>query len=97
MDQVDYGYIENNGFTIYNQCFQRYIDARFTLKKPKAEWSILVTKTETVFDFLVEEGNRRGFDVDSILEIPTSTGLTCFHIASRCSKKISDYIGSFQK
>ena len=78
--------------TIYRQCFQRYIDARFTLNRPEAEWKKLVTKTETVFEFLVEEGNKRGFNVDLILEIPHSTGETCFNVASRCSKKITDYI-----
>ena len=41
---------------------------------------------------MVEEGNKRGFNVDSILEIPTSTGGTCFAIASQCSKKIMKYI-----
>ena len=92
MDQVDFGYVGRNGFTIYSRCFQRYIDARFDLKKPEAEWKKLVSKTETVFDFLVEEGNKRGFDVDSILEIPTSSGGTCFSVASQCSRKIMDYI-----
>ena len=41
---------------------------------------------------MVEEGNKRGFNVDEILEIPTSTGGTCFAIASQCSKKIMKYI-----
>ena len=92
MDQVDFGYVDKDGWTIYIICFQIYIDARFDLKRPEAEWKNLVSKTETVFDFLVKEGNERGFDVDSILEIPTSTGETCFRIASQCSKKIMDYI-----
>ena len=92
IDQVDFDYVGKSESTIYRQCFQRYINARWTLKKPEAEWRKLVTKTETVFDFLVEEGNKRGFNVDSILEIPSSTGSTCFSIASRCSKKIMDYI-----
>ena len=92
MDQVDFGYVGRRGLTIYRQCFQRYINDRWTLKKPEAEWRKLVSKTETVFDFLVEEGNKRGFNVDSILEIPTSNGDTCFIVASKCSKKIMDYM-----
>ena len=92
MDQVDFGYVGKNGYTIYNQCFQTYLNARFALKRPETEWKKLVTKTEKVFDYLVEEGNKDGFDVDSILEIPTSDGSTCFGYASRCSRKISDYI-----
>ena len=92
MQQVDLGYVGIDGTTIYRQCFQTYIDARFALKRPKAEWKKMVSKTETVFDFLVEEGNKRGFDIDSILEIPSSTGSTCFNIASQCSKKIMQYI-----
>jgi len=62
------------------------------LKRPEAEWKKLISKTEIVFDFLVEEGNKRGFNVDSILEIPSSNGSTCFNIASQCSKKIMNYI-----
>ena len=92
MDQVDFGYVGKDGLTIYNICFQRYIKARFILKRPEAEWKILVKKTETVFDYLVEEGNKRGFEMYSILEIPTSNGTTCFALASQCSKKISKYI-----
>ena len=92
MDEVDFGYVGKEESTIYNQCFQRYIDARFTLKKPQAELKKLVSKTEIVFDFLVEEGNKRGFNVDEILEIPDSLGGTCFAIASQCSKKIMKYI-----
>ena len=61
------------------------------MKKPEAECKKLMSKTETVFDFLVEEGNKRGFDVDNILEIPSSSGSTCFSVASRYSKKISEY------
>ena len=92
MDRIDFGYIGKNGASIYISCFQPYAQARFVLKKSESEWKNLVAKTETVFHFLVEEGNKRGFDVDSILEIPTSTGSTCFNIASGCSKKISTYI-----
>ena len=59
MEQVDFGYVGRDGNTIYRKCFQRYINARFALKVPEADWKKLVTKTETVFDFLVEEGNKR--------------------------------------
>ena len=92
MEQVDFGYVGRNGFTIYNQCFQKYIEARFTLKRPEAKWKKMVSKTETVFDVLVKEGNKRGSNVDEILEIPTSSGSTCFDIASQCSWKIMKYI-----
>jgi len=91
LDQVDFDYVGRAGLTIYSRCFQRYIEARFILQRPEVEWKKLVTKTETVFDFLVEEGNKRGFNVDSTLEIPSSTGDTCFRNASQCSKKISEY------
>ena len=74
MDQVDFRYVGGDRFTIYRNCFQRYINARWTLKKPEAEWKKLVSKTETVFYFLVEEGNKRGFDVDSIFEIQNILG-----------------------
>ena len=88
MDQVDFGYVGRNGLTIYRQCFQRYINARFTLNRPEAEWKKLVSKTETVFNFLIEEGNKRGYDVDSILEIPDSTGETCFTAVARLGCKL---------
>ena len=92
MDQVDFGYVGGPGSTIssFYNCFKRYINARYSLKRP--DLKKLVTRTETVFYFLVEEGDKRGFDVDSILEIPDSIGQTCFTIASQCSTKISKYI-----
>ena len=92
MDQVDFGYVGSNEFTIYNRCFQRYINTRFSVNRPQAEWEKLVTETEKLFDFLVKEGTKREFDVDSILEIPSSNGSTCFNIASGCSEKIASYI-----
>ena len=94
MDQIDFGYVGRNGYTIYRSCFMRYLIARIDLKRPEADCSmkILLSKTETVFEYLVNEGNKYGFDVDSILEIPSSIGETCFYIASRYSEKISNYI-----
>ena len=62
------------------------------MKKPKSEWSKVVTETEVVFDFLVVQGLNNDCDVDLILEIPTSTGETCFDLASRCSFAICDFI-----
>ena len=92
MKKVDFAYVHNDGSTIYRMCFQKYIDKRFPLKKSKAEWAKLVPRTEEVFDFLVAEGRKNGFDVDSILQIPDSSGLSCFIIASQCSEKICKYI-----
>ena len=92
MGEIDFGYVGTRGFTIYSRCFQKYIIARFISKRPESEWEKLVSKTETVFYFLVEEGNKRGFDVNSTLEIPTSDGSTCFGFASQCSSKIAEYI-----
>ena len=92
MDQVEFGYVGSNGFTIYNHCFQRYMNARYLCKRPEDEWKKLVAKTEIVFDVLVKEGIKHGFDVNSILEIPSSTGSTCFEVASQCSEKIANYI-----
>ena len=92
MAQVDFGYVNKDGFTIYRMCFQKYLMARYVLQKPESEWKELVLKTEEVFDYLVAEGRKYRFDVDSILEIPISTGNTCFGIASVSSKKICEYI-----
>ena len=92
MEEVDFGYVGRDGCTIYRQCFLRYLYARFVLKRPEADWSKVVKDTEKVFWYLVEQGTKYGFNVDSILEIPDSTGDTCFSIASRCSEKISKYI-----
>ena len=62
------------------------------MKRSEAEWQKVVSKTETVFYFLVEEGTQRGFEVNEILEIPDSNGQTCFFIASQCSRKILEDI-----
>ena len=92
MDEVDFGYVDKNKFTIYLACFQKHVFARTIWKRSEAECETLISKIENVFEFLVEEGNKQGFDVDSILEIPSSTGLTCFSVASGNSKQISEYI-----
>ena len=92
MDRVDFGYVGDNGFTIYRSCFQKYLKARYVLKRPEVEWSRLVVETENVFEYLVEQGQKYGYNVDSILEIPDANGTTCFSIVSECSEKISNYI-----
>ena len=92
MDQVNFDYVGQDGSTIYSNCFQRYLYSRHLLKRPEADWSLLVSKTELVFDYLVQEGNRVGFDVDSVLEIPSSLGETCFAAAVGTNKKISNYM-----
>ena len=95
MSQVDFGYVDTTGSTIYSACLQIYVAARNRSKqmeKSKEEWLELITKTEAVFEFLVEQGNKNGFNVDSILEIPDVSGQTCFSIASEFSKKICNYI-----
>ena len=91
MRQVDFGYVTFDGFTIYSNCFQKYLK-RFMLEISESDWAQLVTETEAVFEFLVEQGIDYGYDIDSILEIPNSTGETCFSIASNCSEKISNFI-----
>ena len=82
VEQVDFGYVGKNGSTIYRTYFQKYLISRYRLGRPKSEWSKLVQQTETVFDFLVDQGINNGYDVDAILEIPDSAGGTCFSIAS---------------
>ena len=92
IDQVDFGCVERkNGVTIYRRCFEKYLNSRFLLKKSKAEWSNVLIDTEKLFNFLVEEGFKNGYNVNLILEKPDLTGLTCFGIASDCSIKISSY------
>ena len=88
MDRVDFGYVGDDGFTIYRQCFEKYLRSRFVLKKPESEWSKIGTETEDLFENLVAMGIKNGYDVNSILEIPDSRGDTCFDIASRFSDKI---------
>jgi len=88
MEQVNFGYVGDDGFTIYRQCFEKYIRSRFVLKRPKSEWSKIVTETEVLFENLVAIGIENGYDVNSILERPDLRGETCFDIASRFSDKI---------
>ena len=91
MEHVDFGYVDNDGLTIYRRCFQKYIRSRYILQRPEAEWSNLVKETETAFHFLLEKGHKNGFNVDFILEMPDSYGSTCFLIASDCSERLSFY------
>ena len=85
MRKVDFDYLGEHGYTIYNACFQKHL-------RLKSNDSKLVLQTEAVFDFLVEHGIKNGYNVDSILEIPSAIGDTCFQLASQYSKKISNYI-----
>ena len=92
MERVDFDYVGRDGCTIYRTCFERYLNARMVQKRSKDDWSKLVVQTEEIFDFLIQQGNKNGFDVNSILEIPTSNGSTCFSVAVQFSHKISKYI-----
>ena len=78
--------------TIYSQCSRLLLACRSSQDKTEAKCLSLISKVETVFHFLVEEGTKRGFDVDSILEIPSIDGTTCFSYASGFSEKISKTI-----
>ena len=93
MKQVKFDYVDQkDGFTIYSKCLQRSVEARWKLKNVD-EWKRLVPETEKVFDFLIEEGDKRGFDVGDILEITNLSGDSCFSIASKLeNKKIMESI-----
>ena len=56
---VDFGYVGNNGETIYMACFQRYLNSRISLQKSKADWAKLIVKTEDVFNYLVKKGEKK--------------------------------------
>ena len=94
MDEMDFGFIDKDGVTIYRICFTRYLNARWTLKKPKEEWSKLVPKVEETFFWLVEQGQKRlGIEgVNEIIQRPNSSGSTCFLILTGCSPKIAKFI-----
>ena len=94
MDDIDFGVIDKNGFTIYRICFARFVNARSTLRKPKEEWSKLVPKVEETFFSLVEQGKKKLEieGVNKIIQRPDSAGFTCFRIATRCSPKIAKFL-----
>ena len=92
MEQVNFDYVGDDGFTIYRQCFEKYTRSRFLLKRQESQWSKLVTETEVFFEILVAMGIKHGYNVNSILEIPDQRGETCFDIASRFSDKICNNI-----
>ena len=90
MSQVDFDYIGKGGLTIYTICFKKYIDARF--KRTEAECFKLVKEIEEVFEFLFGQGNKNGFNIESILQMPDASGSTCFDLASQSSEKICNFI-----
>ena len=94
MDDIDLGFIDKDGATIYRVCFEKYLNARWTLEKPKEKWSKLVPKVEETFFWLVEQGQKKlGIEaVNEIIQRPDSNGDTCFSNAGRCSSKISKFI-----
>ena len=91
MEQVNFGYVGHDGFTIYRQCLE-YTRSRILLKKTESELSEIVTQTETLFEILVAMAIKNGYNVDAILKKPDLRGETCFDIASRFSEKISNNI-----
>ena len=94
MDDIDLGFIDKNGCTIYRICFNGYLGARWALKKPEEKWSKLVSKVEETFFWLVEQGQQKlGIEsVNQIIQRPSSDGSTCFSIATQCSPKIAKFI-----
>ena len=55
-------------------------------------WLKLKPKIEARFKLLVAEANKNNFNINAIIEQPTTTGETCFRIASDFSHSISQYI-----
>ena len=94
MNEIDFGFIGNGGFTIYRTSFNKYIIARFVLKKSEEDRSKLIPKVEETFFWLVEESQKRlGIKaVNEIIQIPSSSGSTCFEVATACSPKIMKFI-----
>ena len=92
LDEVDFGSIGEGGMTVFCLCFQRYLDTRVRLKRPKSDCVKLIDRTEEMFFFLIEQGSSRGYNTDDILEIPNKTGLTYFLMAANKSHKITKYI-----
>ena len=92
MSSVDFDYVEKNGCTIYRSCFSQYNKARSSDNIPTEEMYKIIEKTEAVFELLVEQGTKYGFNVDAILEMPDSSGQTCLHFAAVLSEKICNYI-----
>ena len=62
------------------------------MKTHHSVYKALIPKIEALFDYCIQEGSKRGFDIDSVLEIPSVRGHTCFQIASSMSEKITKYI-----
>ena len=62
MDDIDFGFINKNGITIYRICFNRYLDARCILEKPKEQWLKLIPKVEKTFFWLVKQGKKKTWD-----------------------------------
>ena len=91
MEQVNFDFVGDDGFTIYRQCLEKYTRSRF-LKRPESECSKIITETENLFEILVAMGIKNGADVDSILERPDQRGETCLDIASRFSDKVYNNI-----
>ena len=81
MKNIDFGVLTHDG-TIFKMCFDQYLTARFTLKKPEEEWMKLVPKTEKVFFSLIEKAKSTEAKLEEILQTPDSSGdLSLIHIS----------------
>ena len=95
MDKIDYEF-NHEGFTLYRVCFNQYLTARPCnyLTKPKEGWEKLVPKVEDTFFWLVKSGKKKhdiAF-INKIIQKPDPIGQTCFSFATRCSRKIAEFI-----
>ena len=96
MEKVNFGYVGENEYTIFKQCFVSFFQTKLKRSRSKAQsnQSPLLSKKarqklEEVFMYLVNQGYENGYDVCSILQIPCVTGSTCFSDAAACSERIT--------
>ena len=87
---MDFTFIGDDGRTIFLACFHQYYTAQNRLERPISE--ALIAKIETLFELCIHEGDKNGFNTNSILEIPSETGQTCFQLATSTSEKLTRYL-----
>ena len=81
MEDVDFAFIGDSGCTIYRVCLHNEENLEL-VKMTEDEKFKLSLKTEEVFFFLVDQGNKNGYNVDAILEIADFHGATCFQVSA---------------
>ena len=93
MGEIDFEFIDENGWTIYRACFGRYANAISTSSNRRKISKLVRGVEENFFSMVTESKKKLSIeDVNNLIQKPSLSGDTCFLLATQCSPKIAKFI-----